>query len=731
MRLARGTVLGPYVITEPLGAGGMGEVYRARDPRLGRDVAVKVLAAGRVADAEELRRFEREARATAALAHPNILTIFDVGTHEGLPYLVCELLEGQTLRERLASGPVPPAEAVGMGLMLARGVAAAHALKIIHRDLKPENLFLTRDGTIKILDFGLAKLRREPVEGAETATLDRSMAGGPVGTPAYMAPEQLRGAPVDHRVDLFAIGAILYEVVAGRSLFRRPSGAETLAAILREAPPALPEGSAAAPGLERLILHCLEKDPEDRFQSAADLIFALECILGESCRPAAARSAMGGEALAAAGERHPATSIAVLPFTDMSQARDQDYLCEGMAEELINALTHIEDLRVAARSSSFLFRGSGVDIRAVGQRLGVATVLEGSVRKLGDRLRVTVQLVDVANGYHLWSERFDRKLEDVFAIQDEIGRSVATALRGVLSQEEKQALHRPETAVEAYEYYLRGRQQLKRFTEVSIETAKGMFERAIAMDPAYAPAYAGLADCHAWLHQWYGGGNEALEAAEQASRKALELAPELSEAHASRGFTLSLSRRYDEAGPEFEEAIRLNANLYDAYYYYARTCFTLGRIERSAELFRKAGEVRQEDFQSLILLGQSLKMLGRGEESKAAYREGIRRAERHLELNPTDARALSLGGTALFDFGERERAMRWTDRALELHPDDGGVIINGACLRAKAGLQDEALDLLERAFARGWGKRDWIEHDPDYDSLRGDPRFKALLAKLP
>jgi non-specific serine/threonine protein kinase len=697
----------------------MGEVYRAKDPRLGRDVAVKILAADRVADSEELRRFEREARATAALSHPNVLTIFDVGAHEGLPYLVCELLEGRTLREHLASGPVPPEEAIAIGLQIARGVAAAHALRIIHRDLKPENLFLTRDGTIKILDFGLAKLRREVMERDQTATLDASMAGEPVGTPAYMAPEQVRGGPADHRVDLFAIGAILYEAVAGRNPFRRLSRAETLAAVLREPPAALPAGGTHPPGLERVILHCLEKDPEDRFQSAGDLVFALESALGEARRPAAV------------GERRRAGSIAVLPFTDMSPARDQDYLCEGMAEELINALTHVDDLRVAARSSSFLFRGSGVDIRAIGQRLGVATVLEGSVRKLGDRLRVTVQLVDVADGCHLWSERFDRNLVDVFAIQDEIARSVATALRGVLSQKQKQALRRPETAVEAYEDYLRGRQQLNRFTRACIETARGMFERAIASDPAYAPAYAGLADCHAWLYQWYGSRPEDLEAAERASSKALELAPELAEAHASRGFTLSLSRRYDEAGPEFEEAIRLNANLYDAYYYYGRTCFARGLIERSAELFRKAGEVRQEDFQSVLLQAQSLKVLGRTKESMDAYQEGIRRAERQLELNPTDARALSLGGSSLFDFGDRERAMRWSERALELYPDDGGVLINGACLRIKAGLNDEALELLERAFSRGWGKRDWIEHDPDYKPLRGNPRFEALLAKLP
>lgn len=425
------------------------------------------------------------------------------------------------------------------------------------------------------------------------------------------------------------------------------------------------------------------------------------------------------------------SAIAVLPFADMSPDRDQDYLCEGLAEELINALTQIDGLRVVSRTTSFQFRGAGADIREVGRHLGVGTLLEGSVRKADDRLRVTVQLIEVATGFHRWSQRFDRKLDDVFAIQDEIAESVANSLRGnVLSGREKQSLLRPQTGAEAYEYYLRGRHHLPRMTQPDLERSGEMFERAIELDADYSPAFAGLAAVHATLYEWFGSREDDLGRAERASQRALELAPDLAEAHVARGFVLSLSRRYDEAAEEFEQAIRLNPHLFDAYYYFARTSFARGDVSRSADLFRKAAEVRPEDFQSAMLQGQSLRMLGRVEEARKSAREGIRRAERMLMLNPNDGRALSLGAGSLLEDGQRERAVEWAKRSLELYPDDMGALINAACLYAKTGRREEAMELLERAFTRGWGKRDWIEHDSDYDSLRDHPRFKKLLAGL-
>ncbi|MBS1851109.1 MAG: winged helix-turn-helix domain-containing protein [Acidobacteria bacterium] len=425
------------------------------------------------------------------------------------------------------------------------------------------------------------------------------------------------------------------------------------------------------------------------------------------------------------------TAIAVLPFADMSPGRDQDYLCEGLAEELINALTRIEGLRVASRTASFQFRSQGADVQAVGRHLGVGTLLEGSVRKADDRLRVTVQLIEVGTGYHRWSEKFDRTLEDVLAIQDDIAEHVVTLLRGdMLSQREKPSQVRPHTGAEAYEYYLRGRQHLHRMTQPDLQKSSELFQQAIALDSGYGPAWGCLAAARATLYEWFGGKQDALSGAEVASRRALELAPGLAESHAARGFVLSLSGCYEEAAKEFEESIRLNPSFFEAYYYYARACFAHGEIARSAELFQKAGEVRREDFQSLMLQGQCLRLLGRKEEATQATREGIRRAEHTLLLNPVDGRALSLGSCALLEEGELERALEWSRRSLELYSEDVGVLINAGCLHARTGRKEEALSLLERVFAKGCGKKDWIEHDPDYDILRDDPRFQRLLEKL-
>jgi adenylate cyclase len=425
-----------------------------------------------------------------------------------------------------------------------------------------------------------------------------------------------------------------------------------------------------------------------------------------------------------------AAAIAVLPFSDMSPERDQDFFCEGLAEELIDALTHVDGLRVAARTSSFQFRDAE-DVREIGRRLGVSALLEGSVRKAGDRLRITVQLIDVATGYHKWSQRFERELGDVFAIQDEIAQRVATILRGGdLSSRERRGLKRQHTAGATYEYFLRGRQCLHRLQVTDLEQSRQMFERAIELDANYAPAWAGLASVHATLYEWFGAKDDELQRADEASKRAMELSPDLADAHVARGFVMSLRRQYDEAQSHFESAARINPHLFDAYYYFGRMSFERGQIERSAELFLKAAEVRQEDFQSLYLGGQSLDMSGRKEEARAIIRASIVRAERILALNPLDARTLSLGGGALFEDGQIERAMEWTRRSLELYPDDMGGIFNAACMHCKLGQKEEALQLLERAVNRGWGRRDWIERDTDYDILRDDPRFIALMSKL-
>jgi len=421
----------------------------------------------------------------------------------------------------------------------------------------------------------------------------------------------------------------------------------------------------------------------------------------------------------------------VLPFADMSPEKDQDYFTDGIAEEIINALSKIQALRVASRSSAFAFKGKNQDIREVGEKLGVNTVLEGSVRKSGNRLRITAQLINVVDGYHLWSDRYDRQLEDVFAVQDEIADAIVKALRVVLSEGEKRAIEqaRPEN-VQAYEYYLRGRQFVHQYREKSLQFARRMFQRAIEVDPGFAKAYAGLADCSSMLFNWWDAVEANLHQADSASKKALELAPELAEAHASRGFALTLSKRYAEAESEFETAIRLDPTLFEAYYFYARTCFEQGKLERAAELFEKAAEVRPEDFQALGLCSQVYSGLGRQAEADDARRRTVQRVEKHIELNPDDARALYFGAGDVGMLGNRTKALDWLERALAVDPDDSAVLYNVGCVYALLGEDDKALDCLQGALFHGYAHKAWIKHDSDLDSLRDHPRFQKLVATL-
>ncbi len=419
-------------------------------------------------------------------------------------------------------------------------------------------------------------------------------------------------------------------------------------------------------------------------------------------------------------------SIAVLPFINMSNDPDQDYFCDGISEEIIDALAQLNNLRVIARTSAFSFKGKNIDVREIGKTLDVMTLLEGSVRKSGNRLRITTKLVSVSDGSHLWTNRYDRELEDIFSIQEDIATNVATELKGFLTSHEKEVIRPQKTAIEAYEYFLKG---IELFHQLDVWESKIMFEKAIKIDPDYAPAHAGLSAVLAQIYEWHGGDNTDLVRAESHSVKALSLTPNMAESHSSYGFVLSLRKRYNEAEKEFIEAIRLNPNSFDAYYRYGRYSFARGNIEKSAEMFLKASEVRLEDFQSLLLLAQSLKILGNDQEQDA-LREGLTRVRKHLELNPTDRRALSLGAGSLFENGEKEEALKWINKAIELYPEDGGIIFNGACLFALHGNKEKALSLLEIAIDKGYGNKEWIEQDQDYDSLRNEPRFKALINKL-
>ena len=714
----RGALTGRYRFEREVGRGGMATVYLAQDLKHRRPVAVKVLhphlAANVGAD-----RFLREIEIAAGLNHPHILTLIDSGSADGLLYYVMPFVEGESLRGRLdREGRLPVGEAVDLARRVAGALAYAHARGVVHRDVKPENVML-HEGEAMVTDFGIAKALSA---GTESLT----QTGMSLGTPAYMSPEQASGEhEIDGRSDIYSLGCMLYEMLTGEPPFTGPTVQAIIvrrftepARSVRALRPEVPEQ------VDRALLRALARAPAERFAAASQFAQALA--------PAAeVHTPPDGASTVVTAAHRVARSIAVLPFADMSPAKDQDYFCEGIAEEIINALAKIDALQVASRSSAFAFKGKNQDIRQVGEQLNVATVMEGSVRKAGNRLRITAQLINVTDGYHLWSERYDRELEDVFAVQDEIAGSIVKALRVVLTDEEKRAIERPQTGnVEAYEFYLRGRQFFYQFREKGLQFARRMFTRAIEIDSGYARAYAGIADCSSQLYKYWDASAANLEQAESASRRALELAPDLAEAHAARGFALTLGGSHEEANREFEAAIRLDPKLYEGYLYYGNGRFAEGNLAEAAKLFEQAAAVRTEDYQAPGLAALCYAGLGRELEARAAYEKTARAAERHIELNPDEPRAYYLGAIAWCRLGQVEKGLEWGDKALALDPDDAGVLYNVACLNAVAGRVEPALDQLERAAQNGFGHREWIEHDPDLESLRSHPRYQALLSRL-
>ncbi len=707
--------LGHFTLHEKLGAGSMGEVWVARDEHLGRRVALKLLPEEVARDPERLARVDREARALAALNHPGIVTLYSVEEADGVRFLAMELVEGETLRQRIPPGGFPLQAFLEIATALAGAVAAAHQRGVTHRDLKPANVMLTRDGRVKVLDFGLATLRPEPVASEKSRTATATLVGDRrlLGTLPYMSPEQLAGHDVDHRSDIFSLGAVLYEMATGEHPFQGDSAPALIASILRDRPPAPSELRPELPRqLDRILRHCLRKQAGGRTQSAIDLYNELEDL-------------RSGGALA----EQPTASIAVLPFADMSPERDQEYLCEGIAEELINSLAAIGGLRVASRTSAFRFGPEGTDVREIGRQLNVATVLEGSVRKAGERLRIGVQLISVADGYHVWSRRYDREMSDVFAIQDEIAKSVAEALEKSFGTAGAPARRRqPTTVVRAYDYYLRGRLFLYRDDKRNLAFAREMFSRAIEADPAYALAYAGLADSYSYLHAQAGGDDADLDRALEAGRKALDLDSDLAEAWSAYGHALSIAGRHDEAESAFEAALERNPRLFEARYFYARAACVRGDLEKAAHQFEQACALRPDDYQSALLLRQVYVSLGREADAIATAKRGLAVVERHLLLNPDDARASYLGASALIAIGRREKGLAWIDRALELAPGDPVTLYGAACGLATAGEPERALACLERAVAAGFCHFEWIENDSDFDPVREHPRFKALFS---
>jgi serine/threonine-protein kinase len=740
--LAPGTRLGAYEIVSLIGTGGMGDVFRARDTRLLRDVAIKVLPPDFAARPDALARFEREAQTVAALSHPHIVVVHDVGRERGISYLVMELVEGETLRARLANGPLPESVALNLARQIASALLAAHAKGIVHRDLKPENLILSGNA-VKILDFGLSKSLwpQSRVDMSTPPTMvARTEPGAILGTVGYMSPEQVRGDEADTRSDIFAFGVTLFEMLTGERAFKGGSAAEQVSAILRDHPDAARSG--VRPALRAMLDRCLEKERSARMQSAQELVAMLDELVAE---PSAARLAP------------PAASVAVLPFTDLSPAKDQEWFCDGIAEEILNALAQVKGLSVAARASAFAFRGRGDDLRAIGTKLHVTTVLDGSVRRAADRLRVTARLSDVANGYQIWSDRYDRDAKDVFDVQDEIARAIVDRLKLGLADDDAPRVVRHTQNQEAYHLYLRGRHLWYARQRGALRRARTLFEEATRRDPDYVLPYVGLADLFA-IEMLYGFEREdvVVPQAQTALARALALNDRVAEAHRAQGF-LSMFVQWDmhAAVAAFERAITLDPTNGLAYTWLGWPAWP-GRAASALAAIRRAVELDPLNPYVHSLAGAIHDFYGQTEQAIGAFDKAFEidgnylvglylaggfhsRHERHDESLRLMSRAVDISDRATFYVayhawalaraGHVEEARLALNELEQRSASEYVQALHFAIVNSALGQLDRAFELLDQGVHDG---NAWIGSPqmPMFDDFRRDPRFAAHLRRI-
>jgi serine/threonine protein kinase/Flp pilus assembly protein TadD len=757
MSLTIGGRLGPYDILAPLGAGGMGEVWRARDSRLGREVAIKVLPDELASDDVALKRLELEAKAIASLSHPNILSIHDIGRDEGILYIVIELLDGSTLRERIQVSEIGVSRSVEWAMQIAQGLAAAHERGIVHRDLKPENLFITRDGIVKILDFGLAVHRGPAMLGSTAPTLaGGTLPGSVVGTLGYLSPEQARGGEADHRSDIFSFGVVFYEMLTGRRAFQRSNSADTIVAVLREEPLRFAECGRAIPlDIEQIVQHCLEKSPDDRFRSARDLCFALK--LAERSASDAARTPASSRRDAASrpGEIEP--SVAVLPFRNLDPDPETQYFTDGMTEEIISTLSQIASLHVASRTSSFALKARELDVRQIGRELGVANIVEGSVRKARERLRVTAQLIDVSTGFQLWSDRWDRDLADVFAVQEEIARAIASTLQVRLGGAAAEQIRPPTRDVEAYDHFLKGRYL---FNQRRLRPAIAEVQRAIEQDPNLAEGHTTLAD--AWAILGFYGSIPTWEAWARA-RAAAEMAEELSPDSAAVTVSFAILEHYYGWNNLREErfcrqALERDPKNADASFWLSLCLGWSGRMAEGIEAAKRGIELEPHSANMRTALawslvahrddeaaeremaraveldpsalfpawshGYVLRQLGRYSESIAAH-------ERSVEISGSDYNFYkALLGCAFAAAGERTRAEAILGELEEKNQTSYAPPLDRAPLLVLLGNHSGAVEALLQAYdernAFLWARIHWRDFDP----IRGDARFRAMIDRV-
>jgi len=729
-----GQAVSHYRVTAKLGSGGMGVVYEAEDTTLGRHVALKFLPAEMAQDAASLERFQREARAASALNHPGICTVYAIEQHEGQPFIAMERLEGETLAERIRKGPFEIGPLLDLGIQVADALESAHAKGIVHRDLKPANVFVNSRCQAKILDFGLAKIERaRPAGGGEhseapTAVQPNELttAGSTMGTVSYMSPEQARGQLTDARTDLFSLGTVLYQAATGTLPFPGETSAVVFDAILNRAP--LPVGQARTglpADLDRILGKALEKERGLRYQSATDLktdLLRLKRDLESGGRRAAELSESRGGASKAAEK-----SVAVLYFGNLSGVKEDEYLRDGVTEDIIAELSKIKGLRIFARSTVLAFRDKEVTPTQVGQQLGAAFLLTGSLRRAGNRLRINAELVDTTTDFPLWSERYDREMADVFEVQDEIARKIAEALRVTLSpQEQEQLAAKPTANTEAYDLYLRGRSYARRLTRQDLEFALQMFENAVSRDPQFALAHAAIASSCALFNQHFDRAPDWIERAKAASRKASALGSDSPDIQVAEAWILYAEGMFDEAIARVRRAIERKPDVEGGYYLLGRALFAAGQYQEVVDLAEAAVAASGEDYNVYVPLHNALGALGKREALRNAVQQRILVLEAHLRKSPEDARGRTLLATDYAHVDRGDDAAREASLAMALRPNDAMVMYNVACVFGQLGKKDEALDALRKAKDAGENDATWARRDPDLALLHGDPEFEKL-----